>query len=196
VRRGWWRQVAAVGVTALMAGLFMLATTTASARPGAPEESLLFNLNGRSTAWAQAVQDGQSFVVGNGVGVRGIGLIRATKPAISNPPAYDPTVEPTANFAGDPTFLDSAYAQVQSDVGIVGTLAMVVGLVGLVVVLARRHLHHGGGGAAWAAFAVLVVSMIDWIGRSSLASYTTGFLTMYLLGVLIAASDTRSARPD
>lgn len=194
VQRRWWRQVAALGTAALMAGLFILATTTVSARPGAPAEALLFNLNGRSTAWAQAVHDGQSFVVGSGVGVRGVGSVRAAKPLISNPPAYDPTVEPTAQFAGDPAFLDSAYAQVQSDVGIVGTLALVAGLIGLALVLAR-YLRHGSEGAAWAAFAVLVISVIDWIGRSSLASYTTGFLTIYLLGVLIAARGTPERSP-
>jgi hypothetical protein len=42
---------------------------------------------------------------------------------------------------------------------------------------------------------VVAVSLIDWIGRSSLASYTTGFLTMYVLGVLIAASEPASAVP-
>jgi hypothetical protein len=133
-------------------------------------------------------------VIGNGVGVRGVGSVRAAKPVISNPPAYDPTVEPTAKFAGDPTFLDSAYAQVQSDVGIVGTLALVASLIGLTLVL-TQHLRHGNGEAAWAAFAVLIISVIDWIGRSSMASYTTGFLTMYILGVLIAASGTPARSP-
>lgn len=185
VRRGWWRQALGLAAVAAVGGVFMLATTTTATRPGAPEESLLLNLNGRSDAWAQAVQDGQSLVVGNGVGARGIGSTRAAT-LISAPPEYDPTVEPTANFAGDPAFLDSAYAQVQSDVGLVGTVGLVAGLVGLLVVLGRRR--DRGGGAAWAAFAVLLVSMIDWVGRSSLASYTTGFLTMYVLGVLVAAS--------
>lgn len=191
IRRGWWRRVATLGVAALLAGLFILATTTVSARPGAAEESLLLNFNGRSLAWAHAVQGIRSFIMGNGVGARGIGSTRATQPVISNPPAFDPTLEPFAAIAGDPAFLDSSYAQVQSDVGIVGTIALVGGAIGMTVALARRRARHGTG-APWAAFAVLVVSMIDWISRSSLASYTTGFLTLYVLGVLIAASGVPS----
>jgi hypothetical protein len=192
VRRGGHRQAAVLGAAAVLAGIFVLATTTASAQPGAPEEPLLFTLNGRTTAWEQAVQDGQSFVIGNGVGERGSGSTRAQQPLISNPPVYDPKAGPTANYAGDSGFLDSSYAQVQSDVGIVGILAMVGGLLALAVILARRCSRHDVA-AAWAAFAVLLVSMIDWVGRSALASYTTGFLTMYTLGVLIGVSElTRS----
>ncbi|HEY3630212.1 MAG TPA: hypothetical protein VGL21_04905 [Jatrophihabitantaceae bacterium] len=193
VRRGWWRQALALGGVAGLAGIFLLATTTTAVRPGAPEEPLLLNLNGRSTAWAQAVPNWQAFVAGSGVGARGIGSTRVAT-LVSAPPAYDPNTEPEAEFAGDPAFLDSAYAQVQSDVGIVGSVALVAGLVGFAVVLGRRCRSQARHGAAWAAFAVLAVSMLDWIGRSSMASYTTGFLTLYVLGVLIAASGTERAR--
>lgn len=190
VRRGWWRQAAALGAVAAVAGVFVLATTTSAVRPGAPEEPLLLTLNGRSDAWANAVVDGQSLLIGNGVGARGIGSTRAQGELVSEAPAYDPESAPPASFAGNPAFLDSAYAQVQSDVGIAGSIALLASLGGLAVVLGRRC-RDGGPGASWAAVAVLVVSMVDWIGRSSLASYTTGFLTLYVLGVLVAAGTFR-----
>lgn len=193
VRRGWWRQAAVLGAVAAVAGVLVLATTTTSVRPGAPEEPLLLTLNGRSTAWAQAVAGPESLLIGNGVGARGIGSTRAGEALLTAAPAYDPETEPPASFAGDPAFLDSAYAQVQSDVGITGTVALVGGLAGLAVVLGRRT-RRGGVGSDWAAIAVLTVSVVDWIGRSSLASYSTGFLTLYVLGTLVAAG-TREAAP-
>jgi hypothetical protein len=64
------------------------------------------------------------------------------------------------------------------------------GLAGFAVVVVRRC-RRTGDGAAWAAGAVLAVSAVDWIGRSSLASYTTGFLTLYVLGVLLGAGTLR-----
>lgn len=194
VRHGWHRQAAAFGAAATLAGLFVLVTSSASPQPGAPEEPLLFTLNGRTTAWGQSVQDARSFLIGNGVGERGSGSTRARQPLISAPPVYDPTQAPTANYAGDSGFLDSSYAQVQSDVGIVGTVALLSGMIALGVALAKRGARQHGP-AAWTALAVVAVSLIDWIGRSSLASYTTGFLTMYVLGVLIAASEPASAVP-
>jgi hypothetical protein len=190
LRRGWWRQALTLGAVGAVAGVYLLATTTTSDRPGAPEVPLLFGLNGRSTAWAQAVQGPLSFVAGNGVGALGIGSTRQSA-GVSAPPAYDPNSAPTALYAGNSAFLDSTYAQVQSDVGIVGSLALVAGLAGLVAVLVRRCRRDPGNGAAWAALAVLAVAIVDWVGRSSLASYTTGFLTMYVLGVLVAASLAR-----
>lgn len=194
VRRGWQRQAAVVAAAGILTGLFVLATTTASTSPGAPAEPLLFTLNGRTTAWDQSVQGAASFLTGNGVGKLGSGSTRAQQPLISAPPAYDPTAPPAASYAGDAGFLDSSYAQVQSDVGIIGTIALIGGMVTLGVVLARgaRRLDSSAG---WAALAVLIASMIDWIGRSALASYTTGFLTMYVLGVLIAASDLDRSSP-
>jgi hypothetical protein len=184
IRRGWWRQAAALGAVSVLAGVLFLATTTTSISPGAPEEPLLLTLNGRSTAWAQAIDGWESLVTGNGVGARGIGSTRTTTTP-SAAPSYDGQA-PEALFAGDPAFLDSAYAQVQSDVGIVGSLALITALGGLAVVVVRRC-RQTGDGAAWAGGAVLAVSAVDWIGRSSLASYTTGFLTLYVLGVLLGA---------
>jgi hypothetical protein len=183
VRRGWWRQAVVLGGVGVVAVLYVLATTTSAVTPGAEEEPLLLTLNGRSTAWSLAVTGPESLLLGNGVGERGIGSTRAPE-LVSAAPAYDPTSAPPASFAGDPAFLDSAYAQVQSDIGIVGSLSLLAGLGGLVAVLARRTAR--GDPAAWAALAVLLVSVVDWVGRSSLASYTTGFLTLYVLGVLVA----------
>ena len=194
LRRGYWRQALTLGAVGVIAGVFVLATTTTSDRPGAPEVPLLFGLNGRSTAWAQAVQGPLSFVAGNGVGALGIGSTRDST-GVSAPPAYDPHKAPDALYAGNSAFLDSTYAQIQSDVGIVGSLALIIGLAGLVGVLAGRCRRNPGDRAGWAALAVLAVSIVDWIGRSSLASYTTGFLTMYVLGVLVAASLTQERAP-
>jgi hypothetical protein len=189
LRRGWWRQALALAGVAAVAGALVLGTTTSAVRPGAPEEPLLFTLNGRSTAWSQAVDGWQSLLAGNGVGRLGTGSTR-TDTSVSVGPTNDPNTAPVAAFAGSSAFLDSAYAQVQSDVGVVGTLALLMtlgGAGGFVV----RSCRTSGDGAPWAAGAVLVVSMIDWIGRSSLASYTTGFLALYVLGTLLGASETR-----
>ncbi len=193
IRRGWWRQAVALCLVGAVAGTFLLATTTVSERPGAPEEPLLLTLNGRSTAWALAVDGWQSFVTGNGVGARGIGSTRSLETPVTEPPRYDPSSEPPALLPGNPAFLDSAYAQVQSDVGIVGTLALLTGLLALSAHLVKRC-REVGSATDWAACAVLVASMADWVTRSSLASYTTGFLTLYVLGVLIGAGRTPDGR--
>jgi hypothetical protein len=194
IRRGWARQAMVIAAAAIVAGVFLLATTTAAVRPGAAAEPLLLTLNGRSTAWAQAIQGWESLVIGNGVGERGSGSL-ARNTAISAPPAYNPTSEPAAEFAGSPAFLDSSYAQVQSDVGIVGSIGLVAGIVGFGLVLVRRCRQLANDRAAWAALAVLIVSAVDWIGRSSLASYSTGFLTMYIIGVLVAVPNEADREP-
>jgi hypothetical protein len=185
IRRGWAREAAALAAVTAVAGVLILATTTTAIYPGAPQEPLLFSLNGRSTSWSLAVDGWQSLVTGNGVGARGTGSTR-TAVSVSGAPRYDPTSAPVPAFAGNPAFLDSSYAQVQSDVGIVGTAALLTALAGIGVFVFRRCRDRTDG-AAWAAAGVLAVSLIDWIGRSSLASYTTGFLTLYVLGVLLGA---------
>jgi hypothetical protein len=184
VRRGLRRQALALGAATAVVGLFTLASTTAAALPGGPAELQVLSLNGRTTAWDQAIQGPTSFFTGNGVGALGSGSTRAGQDLISAPPSGGSVGDDVT--AGNAAFLDSSYAQVQSDVGIVGTLALIGGAVGTAVVLARRCARYRDP-ASWAAFGVLVVSMIDWLGRSSLASYTTGFITMYVLGVLISA---------
>jgi hypothetical protein len=188
VRRGWGRQAAVLGMVGAILGVVVLATTTSSVTPGAPEEPLLFTLNGRLTSWGLAIDGWESSVIGNGVGARGIGSTRVDT-SLSSAPAYDGSA-PAAYFAGDPAFLDSSYAQVQSDVGLVGSAALLLALAGLTAGLARRC-RDTGDGPAWAALAVLAITAFDWVGRSSLASYTTGFLTLYILGVLIGANIRR-----
>ena len=193
VRRGWWRPAAALAAVAAVAGVLVLATTTSAVQPGAKPEPLLFSLNGRSTAWSQAVGDWESLLLGNGVGARGTGST-VTSTSISTAPSYDPTSAPTAAFAGSSAFLDSSYAQVQSDVGIVGTAALAVTLAAVGIVVIRRCAGSRDG-AAWAAGGLLVTAMIDWVGRSSLSSYTTGFLTLYVLGALLGASSAQQETP-
>lgn len=189
VKRGYGREAASLAAVAAVAGVFFLATTTSAVRPGAPEEPLLFTLNGRSDAWALAVDGWESLVAGNGVGARGTGSTR-TAVEVSGPPRFDGGA-PEAAFAGNPAFLDSSYAQVQSDVGVVGSAALLTALAGTATFLVRRLRADPSDGAAWAATGLLVVSVVDWIGRSSLASYTTGFLTLYVLGVLLGAVGTQ-----
>jgi hypothetical protein len=149
---------------------------------------LLFSLNGRSTAWTQAVEGWESLVAGNGVGARGTGS--TSTGSVSAAPAYSPGAAPTAAYAGSSAFLDSSYAQIQSDVGIVGTAALLTAL-GALGVFVVRGCRISGDGAPWAAGGVLLVSLVDWVGRSSLASYTAGFLTLYTLGVLLGAGSIR-----
>ena len=98
-----------------------------------------------------------------------------------------------AAFSGDPAFLDSAYAQVQSDVGVVGTVALLTSLAALSVHVIRQC-RDAGRRTDWAACGVLGVALVDWIGRSTLASYTTGFLTLYVLGLLIGAGTEQQRR--
>jgi hypothetical protein len=186
VRRGWWRPAVAVCAVGAVAGTFLLATTTTAVRPGAPEEPLLLTLNGRTTAWGLAVDGWESLLVGNGVAARGVGSGRSAEGLVVEPPQYDPTSEPRALFSGDPSFLDSAYAQVQSDVGLVGTAALLTGIAALAAHILRQCRRQDRG-ADWAACAVLSVSLVDWFGRSTLASYTTGFLILYMLGMLVGS---------
>lgn len=193
IRRGWWRPAAALAAVAAVAGVLLLATTTTEVTPGAPPVPLLFSLNGRSTSWGLAVDGPLSFIAGNGVGARGIGST-VTAAGVSAAPAYDPTAAPPALFAGNPAFLDSSYAQVQSDVGLIGTAALLSALMALAVFVVRAC-RGSADGAPWAAGAVLAVSVVDWVGRSSLASYTTGFLTLYVLGVLLGAAQIRREGP-
>lgn len=196
VRRGLRKQALALGLATAVAGMFTLVSTTASAIPGGPEELQVFSLNGRTTAWDQAVQGPTSLFTGNGVAVLGSGSTRANQDLISAPPSLPASTDsPDGEQAGNSGFLDSSYAQVQSDVGIIGTLALIGSMIGFAVVLGRRCFRTRDG-ATWAAFGILAVSMIDWLGRSSLASYTTGFLTFYVLGVLIAASSPTDRGPS
>ena len=192
VRRGWGRHAAVLGMVGAILGVLVLATTTSSVTPGAPEEPLLFTLNGRLTSWSLAVDGAESLVTGNGVGARGIGSTRLSA-SVTSAPAYDGSAPP-AYLTGSPAFLDSSYAQVQSDVGLVGSASLLLAVAGFAAVLVRRC-RHSGDGAAWAATAVLAVTALDWVGRSSLASYTTGFLTLYILGVLIGASTQQKGTP-
>src|SRR3712207_167618 len=61
-----------------------------------------------------------------------------------------------AAFSGDPAFLDSAYAQVQSDVGVVGTVALLTSLAALSVHVIRQC-RDAGRRTDWAACGVLGV---------------------------------------
>jgi hypothetical protein len=193
VRRGWGRQAAVLGLVSALVGVVLLATSSSSISPGAPAEPLLFTLNGRSTSWALAVDGWESLLTGNGVGARGTGSTRSSV-SVAAVPAFNGSAPP-AYFAGNPAFLDSSYAQVQSDVGLVGTVALLVAIGSLALALARRCGVRLDG-AAWGGLAVLMVSAVDWVGRSSLASYTTGFLGLYVLGVLIGTSLQRADRPE
>ncbi|MGY1796397.1 hypothetical protein ACI796_20705 [Geodermatophilus sp. SYSU D00525] len=176
--------VGAVSGAVLVAGVYLVSATV----PGGPVRPLLFTLNGRFDAWAVAYQDVSTLVRGNGVGVLGAGSTRAEAGLVSAAPAYDPDRESTAFFAGDPSFLDSSWAQVLSDVGLVGVIALLCAVVAYTVWLsepARR-----GSAAAWLSLAVLAVSVVDWVSRTTLGSYPTGFMTFYLLGVATGAALT------
>lgn len=174
--------VAAVAGAVLAAGVYLVSATV----PGGPVRPLLFTLNGRFDAWGVAYQDVSSLVRGNGVGAFGAGSTRAEAGLVSAAPAYDPDRESAALFAGDPSFLDSSWAQVLSDVGLAGVVALLVFVVAYGSWLsgpARRD-----GAAAWLGLAVLAVSVVDWISRTTLGSYPTGFVTLYVLGLATGAA--------
>jgi hypothetical protein len=174
--------VGAAAGAVLAAGVYLVSATV----PGGPVRPLLFTLNGRFDAWGVAYQGISSLVRGNGVGALGAGSTRAEAGLVSAAPAYDPNRESEALFAGDPSFLDSSWAQVLSDVGLVGVVALLA-----VVVAYARWLSgpaRGDSGAAWLGLAVLAVSVVDWISRTTLGSYPTGFMTFYLLGLATGAA--------
>jgi hypothetical protein len=174
--------VGAAAGAVLAAGVFLVSATV----PGGPVRPLLFTLNGRFDAWAVAYQGPVTLVRGNGVGALGAGSTRAEAGLVSEAPEYDPTRESTPLFAGDPSFIDSSWGQVLSDVGLVGVLALLAWVIAYVWWL------HGpareGRGAAWLGLAVLAVSVVDWISRTTLGSYPTGFTTFYMLGLATGAA--------
>ena len=76
--------------------------------------------------------------------------------------------------------------------GLVGVLALLAWVVAYCWWMARPA--REGSGPAWLALAVLAVSVVDWLSRTTLGSYPTGFTTLYLLG--LATSAALAVRPD
>ncbi len=193
VRRG--KVLAAtVGVVGAVAGALLVAGVflTSSTVPGGPVRPLLFTLNGRFDAWAVAYEGVHTLVRGNGVGAVGAGSTRAQGGLVSEGPRYDPNQESAALFAGNPAFIDSSWGQVLSDVGLPGVLALLAWVVAYAWWL--RGPAGSGSGPAWLVLAVLAVSVLDWISRTTLASYPTGFTTLYMLGLATGAMLAGSAR--
>jgi FtsH-binding integral membrane protein len=81
---------------------------------------------------------------------------------------------------------------VLSDVGLIGVVALLAWVVAYCWWLWRPA--RDGSGPAWLVLAVLAVSVVDWLSRTTLGSYPTGFTTLYLLGLATAA--TLAVRPD
>lgn len=187
VRKGLGRQALLLATVGLVAAVAVLSTVTSSAQPGAPERPLLLTLNGRSTAWSLAVVDWRSLAYGNGVGDRGIGSTRTTT-TVSDAPAYSADGAAVDVYAGNSAFLDSSFAQVLSDVGLLGLLAMLLGFGGLALCLLRQVRGDPSNDPAWAGLAILATAAVDWVGRSSLASFTTGYITMFVTGILVAGA--------
>ncbi|MHA3701549.1 lipopolysaccharide biosynthesis protein [Jatrophihabitans sp. YIM 134969] len=196
LHRGWRREAASVLAAVAAIGLFVGLTVTTSAHPGAPGTPLLFGLNGRFTAWRLAVDGPFSLLAGNGVATIGSGSDRAASGLVSSAATFDPTGNPVAVFAGNRAFLDSAYAQVQSDLGLFGSLALALWLVGSFVVLLRRRgpLRVPHPAARLGAAAVLAAGVVDWIGRTTLFAFPGGFLLLFVFGVLAAADEAPAAR--
>jgi hypothetical protein len=172
--------VGVVGATAgavLAAGVYLVSATI----PGGPVRPLLLTLNGRTQAWAVAYQGPSTLVRGNGVGALGAGSTRGEAGLVSAAPAYDPTKESTPLFAGNSAFIDSSWGQVLSDVGLIGVIALLAWVISYAWWMGRPA--QEGSGAAWLSLAVLAVSVVDWISRTTLGSYPTGFSTLYLLGL-------------
>jgi hypothetical protein len=171
-----------------VAGVFIVSATV----PGGPVRPLLFTLNGRFDAWAVAYQGLSTLVRGNGVGALGAGSTRAEAGLVSQAPEYDPNKESEALFAGNSAFIDSSWGQVLSDVGLVGVAALLAWVIAYCWWLWRPA--REGSGPAWLVLAVLAVSVVDWLSRTTLGSYPTGFTTLYLLGLATGAA--LAVRPD
>ncbi|GAB7193726.1 hypothetical protein NUM3379_44360 [Kineococcus sp. NUM-3379] len=172
----------AAGGALLAAGIYL----KSSAVPGGTVRPLLFTLNGRFEAWAVAYQGPETLLRGNGVGQVGAGLTRARSGLLASGPRYDPDRESAALFAGNPAFIDSTWGQVLSDVGLLGVLALLVWVVAHASWL-RSPLSQNDP-AAWLAVSILVVSVVDWVSRTTLGSYPTGFSTLYMLGLATGAA--------
>lgn len=193
VHRGWLVQAAAVAATVVAAGVLAGSLITTAAYPGAPETPLILGLNGRVAQWQATVQGPQSLLLGNGVAQVGSGSDRAGSGVLTQAASYDPATNASASVDSS-TFLDSSYAQVQSDTGILGTAALLIWLLGTLVTVLRAVDGPSTSASvrpvAVAAIGLLVVSAADWLGRTTLFAFPTGFVTLYVLGVLLAPTPT------
>jgi hypothetical protein len=108
-------------------------------------------------------------------------------------PRYDPEKESEALFAGNPAFIDSSWGQVLSDVGLPGVLALLLWVVAYVWWLWKPAA--AGVPAAWLVLSVFAVSVLDWVSRTTLGSYPTGFTTLYVIGLGTGALMVGRLRP-
>lgn len=179
---------AAVGIVGVLSGAMLAgaAYLTSSTVPGGPVRPLLLTLNGRFDAWAVAYEGPTTLLRGNGVGAFGAGSTRAGEGLLATSPRFDATESPTGSFAGDPRFIDSSWLQVLSDVGLIGVLALVAWVVGHARWVSRPA--QDGVAAAWLVLMLLAVSVLDWTARTTLGSYPTGFLSLYVLGLATATT--------
>lgn len=194
LHRGWRAQAAVATAAAVAAALLAGSLITTAAYPGGPEKPLLLGLNGRFDAWQQAVLGPESLVFGNGVAEVGYGSDRSANGLVTQAATYDAVTNPTSATVDPSVFLDSSYAQVQSDTGLVGTMALLAWLLGTGLLLVGAA-HRAGAvnrRVSVGAFAVLLVAAVDGFGRTTLFAYPTGFLFLFVLGLLAADAPLRT----
>jgi hypothetical protein len=152
------------------------ANETHSIRAG-PNEYL--TLNGRTTVWKTVFADPARIPFGLGVGKVGTAADRAKFGVVADP-----------NRADDRTIaVDSGYFATVADVGIVGLLvfAALFTRLGALGVAATRY----PGPTGWLVIGWLAVMLLDAVTRASFTGFPTAFLGMLLVGLGLAASNSR-----
>jgi hypothetical protein len=132
-------------------------------------------LNGRTSAWKEALGAPSRWPFGQGVGKVGTAAQRAQY-----------ALSAGAAGAKAPTrAVDSGYLAAIADVGLVG-LGVLLALLGRLGALAAFGTRHGRD-AGWVALGLLAVLMLDAVTRASFTGFPTAFLGLPLIGVALAA---------
>ena len=177
------------------AGVLVLSLPSAPA-PGvvlsdtAPGNFLL-TLNGRTETWSQVIRGPGDVVFGRGVGVLGSGLARSQQQGISEQARYVDGVAPPPATNDELTSLDNSYVAVVADVGILGFALLV--LFGARVWAGLAAGIRARTRPALAGAAVLLVTSVDGLTRTSLTAFPYGFVALLVLGAALAAAHASPA---
>jgi len=156
--------------------------------------NFLLTLNGRTETWSQVIRGPADVLFGRGVGVLGSGLARSQQQGISEQARYVDGVAPPPATNDDLTSLDNSYVALVADVGLLG-LALLV-LFGARVWAGLAAGLHTRTRPALAGGAVLVVTLVDGLTRTSLTAFPFGFVALLVLGAALAAVHAGPSAPS
>jgi O-antigen ligase len=175
-RRGSTSSGVLVVAAALVGGVALLLTNAGGTQTRSYQSgATVITLNGRVSAWKEALGAPREWPFGRGVGTVGTAAQRATY-----------TLSPAASPAGAVRAVDSGYLATIADVGLVG-LAVLLALLGRLLTLASAAARRGVT-AGWIALGFLVTLLLDAVTRSSFTGFPTAFLGLLLIGVALAAA--------